>query len=449
MSMIKLNPREIAASALFEILEEGGYNNTVLKRTLAANGVLSPEDKGFVTDCVNGTLRNILYIDYVLERVSAMKIKKMKPYIRTVLRMSVYQLKFMGKSPYAVVDEAVKLVKKRKMQGLVPFVNGVLRRVSENPQGLEIEAKTPSERISLTYSHPLWVVKAWVKAYGAEFTERLCAANNTPPKITVAANTLLCSRDELKENFEFAGGRVEESDVFPNILRISAAADISRTESFKKGLFHVMDEASAAAVFALNPGAGERILDICAAPGGKSLLAAQLMGDKGEVHSRDISGIKLEMLEDAADRLKIHIIRTEERDGTIPYEEDFGAFDAVLVDAPCSGLGLLRKKPDIRLKKNAEDVKALRELQRSILKTAAGYVKDGGRLIYSTCTLTKEENRENFLWFLENFPFEAVDLNGVLPEKLCGKSAKYGYTELFPHIHGTDGFFISLAVKKG
>ena len=447
--MIKVNPREAAASALFDILEEGGYNNAVLKRTLAANGVLSAEDKGFVTDCVNGTLRNILNIDYILEKVSSMKIKKMKPYIRTVLRMSVYQLRFMGKSPYAVVDEAVKLVKKRKMQGLAPFVNGVLRKISERPELFEIQAKTPSERISLTYSHPLWVVKAWVKAYGAEFTEKLCAANNTPPKITLAANSLLCGRDELAEDFASLGAKVEESAVFPNILRISAAMDISRTESFKKGFFHVMDEASAAAVFALNPKAGERILDICAAPGGKSLLAAQLMGNSGEIVSRDISAVKLEMLEDTADRLKINIIHTEERDATVPYEEDFGAFDAVLVDAPCSGLGLLRKKPDIRLKKSAEDVEALSQLQRSILKTAAGYVKAGGRLLYSTCTLTKEENRENFLWFLENFPFEAVDLNEVLPEKLCGKSAKYGYTELFPHIHGTDGFFISLAVKKG
>ena len=182
--MININPREIAASALFEILEKGGYNNIVLKRSLSANGAMPAEDRGFVTDCVNGTLRNVIYIDYVLEKVSGVKIKKMKPYIRTVLRMSVYQLEFMKKSPYAVVDEAVKLVKKRKMNGLSPFVNGVLRNILRTPEAFDVDEKTNAKRLSILYSHPEWVVKSWIKAYGVKFTEDLCGADNAPAEVT-------------------------------------------------------------------------------------------------------------------------------------------------------------------------------------------------------------------------------------------------------------------------
>ena len=447
--MININPREVAAAALFEILEKGGYNNVVLKRSLSANGAMPAEDRGFVTDCVNGTLRNVIYIDYVLEKVSGVKVKKMKPYIRTVLRMSIYQLEFMKKSPYAVVDEAVKLVKKRKMGGLAPFVNGVLRNVLRTPDAFCADEKVNSKRLSVIYSHPEWVVKAWIKAYGLKFTEDLCGADNTPPEVAAAVNTLLCGREELEGDFSAQGIKTERSKFFPNIIKLSGTADISKLESFRKGYFHIMDEASAAAVFALDPKPGERILDICAAPGGKSLLIGELMGNKGEIVSRDISGIKLEMLEDSADRLKIDIIRTEEKDASVLYEEDIEAFDRVLADAPCSGLGLLRKKPDIRLKKSKEDIEALVHIQREILKTASRYVKAGGRLVYSTCTLTKEENRENFLWFLENSPdFEPIDLGEVLPETMCGKAGRYGYGELYPNIHGTDGFFVSAARRK-
>ncbi|MBR2593814.1 MAG: 16S rRNA (cytosine(967)-C(5))-methyltransferase RsmB [Firmicutes bacterium] len=447
--MININPREIAASALFEILEKGGYNNVVLKRSLSANGAMPAEDRGFVTDCVNGTLRNVIYIDYVLEKVSGVKVKKMKPYIRTVLRMSLYQLEFMKKSPYAVVDEAVKLVKKRKMGGLAPFVNGVLRNVLRTPDAFDVNENTNAKRLSILYSHPEWVVKSWIKAYGVKFTEDLCGADNTPPEVTAVVNTLLCDKETLEKEFSAQGIMAEESRFFPIIIKLSGTADISRLDSFRKGHFHIMDEASAAAVFALDPQPEERILDVCAAPGGKSILIAELMGNKGEVVSRDISLLKLEMLEDTADRLKLDIIRTEEKDASVLCEEDVSAFDRVLVDAPCSGLGLLRKKPDIRLKKTKDDIGALVEIQRKILETASKYVKPGGRLLYSTCTLTKEENRENFLWFLEKNPgFEDIDLNEVLPEAMCGKSGKYGYAELYPNVQGTDGFFVSAARRK-
>ena len=372
----------------------------------------------------------------------------MKPFVRTLLRMAVYQLKFMEKSPHAVVDETVKLIKKRKLTGLAPFVNGVLRSILRQPEVFQIEEKSNAKRISVEFSHPEWAVKQWIKEYGVKFTESLCEKNNTPPEITAVINTLLCKKEDFEKEMKNLGVLVKDSEYFPNMVRLSKTSDISKMPAFKKGLFHIMDESSAAAVFALDPKPCDEVLDICAAPGGKSMLMAELMGNKGKITSRDISDFKLEMLEDTAERLGISIINAEEKDALKKYDEDIEKYDKVLVDAPCSGLGLLRKKPDIRRKKSEEDIKALSEIQRKILENASCYVKKGGVLIYSTCTLTKEENRENFLWFIENFDFETIDLNEKLPAPLCGKSGKYGYAELFPNVHGTDGFFVSAARRK-
>ncbi|MBQ4347602.1 MAG: methyltransferase domain-containing protein, partial [Firmicutes bacterium] len=285
--------------------------------------------------------------------------------------------------------------------------------------------------------------------YGQEFAEKLCAANNFPPAVSIAVNTLKTTADKLKDELDSEGIKVSKG-ILEDILIISKTDDISRTKAFRNGHFHVMDTASAAAVCALSPSPGEKILDICAAPGGKSLLSAYKMQNKGHILSCDISETKLSLLKSSAKRLGAEIIDVCARDALIPAENERESYDRVLADLPCSGLGLLRKKPDIRLKKTAEDIPALAKLQRDILAVAQSYVRPGGELIYSTCTLSSLENELNVVWFLENFDFEEISLRSRLPESFFNKDrpeCMHGI-ELFPHLDGTDGFYIAAFRKK-
>lgn len=448
---IQINPREIATQAILEILKEGKYNTVVLRKLLKQNGAMPQKDRAFVTEIVNGTLRNLYYIDFVIDSISNVKTTKIKPYILAVLRIAVYQIYFMNVPKNAVCDEAVKLVKKRGLSSLSGFTNGVLRNIVRQKDSIVLpeEKQYPVEYLNLKYSHAEWLLKMWLHQYDYEFVKQLCEQNNISPDVSIVVNTLCTDEEKLKKELEQKEIVVKPSKYYKNVLHLSKTSDMTKLEAFREGKFHVQDESSVTAVEVICPQKGENILDMCAAPGGKSFLMAEKMGNVGNICCCDIYEHKLEWIEESAERLGITIIQTKQQDGTIFCEQQYQKFDKVLVDAPCSGLGLIRKKPDIRLKKNGNDIDNLLIIQKEILKQAVNYVKIGGILVYSTCTLCKKENEKNVQWFLEQHKnFELEDITPFLPQGIIAETAKEGYITLYPHIHHTDGFFIARFRRK-
>ena len=441
--MIQINPREVAAEAMMQIMAEGAYNTVALRRLLRQNGAMQKQEKAFVTEIVNGTLRNIAYIDYVIGQFSNTKIQKIKPWLLAVLRTAVYQILFLTVPDNAACNEAVKLANERGYKGLSGLVNGLLRTIAREKQNMTLPEKNTAEYLHIVYSHPLWLVKMWIAYYGYAQTEALCKANNISPDVTIRINTTQTNQTALQEMLEKEQISVQKGVLCENALHLT------KSMSFQNGLFHVQDESSQLAVAALAPKSGQKILDICAAPGGKSFTIAQMMENKGEVVARDIYAHKVDLIAEGAKRLGLSIVHTEVSDATVFLEKDKEAFDAVLADVPCSCLGLLRKKPDIRLKKDGSEIDNLIPIQRKILEQAAMYVKTGGVLLYSTCTLSKKENEKNMEWFLQNHPeYTLEDMTPYLPKQMADMG-KQGYLTVFPHIHHTDGFFIARLKKKG
>lgn len=447
--MIQINPREVAAEAMMQIMAEGAYNTVALRRLLRQNGAMQKQEKAFVTEIVNGTLRNIAYIDYVIGQFSNTKIQKIKPWLLAVLRTAVYQILFLTVPDNAACNEAVKLANERGYKGLSGFVNGLLRTIAREKQNITLPEKNTAEYLHIVYSHPLWLVKMWIAYYGYAQTEALCKANNISPDVTIRINTTQTNQTALQEMLEKEQISVQKGVLCENALHLTKTADLTKSMSFQNGLFHVQDESSQLAAAALAPKSGQKILDICAAPGGKSFTIAQMMENKGEVVARDIYAHKVDLIAEGAKRLGLSIVHTEVHDATVFVEKDKEAFDAVLADVPCSCLGLLRKKPDIRLKKDGSEIDNLIPIQRKILEQAAMYVKTGGVLLYSTCTLSKKENEKNVEWFLQNHPeYTLEDMTPYLPKQMADMG-KQGYLTVFPHIHHTDGFFIARLKKKG
>lgn len=429
-----MNERETALNILMDIFETGGYNNIVLRKSLKKNNALSQTQKAFVTEIVNGTLRNIILIDYVIDLFSKTKTNKMKSLILNVIRISVYQILFMDRTPNsAVCNEAVNIVKRRGFKNLSGFVNGVLRNIVRNSDTIQYpsEDNDKIKFLAVKYSYPEWIIKYWLEEFDYDTVKKMCAINNTPPSTNICVNTNKISKDELITVLEKQSVQVKENDCFDDFLIISGMSDISEKDAYSDGLFHIMDISSGIAVKMLDPQPNENILDVCGAPGGKSFYSAYIMKNKGSIILRDIYAHKLLLAEDMKKRLGIDIIKTEEKDACVYYEDDFEKFDKIIIDAPCSGLGMVRKKPDIKFLKTYDDVLALSELQKKILQICCQYVKKGGVLIYSTCTLSLRENNENVKWFLENFPFEIVETKTILPQQF-----------------ESDGFFVAKFIKK-
>lgn len=449
--MQRINPREVAAEALTEILAEGAYSNVALRRLLRQNGAMSRQERAFVTEAVNGTLRSLIYIDYLLDAFSTIPAGKMKPWLAAVMRMAVYQMLFMQVPDSAACNEAVKLAEARGYHALKGFVNGVLRRLAREWENVPLPGAGTPERLSVRYSHPLWLVRMWIAYYGFAETERLCATNNRPPDVAVRVNTLKTTAESLRKTLEEGGMEVMPGKVCSNALHLAKTADLAKLAAFREGLFHIQDESSQLAVRVLDPQKGESILDICAAPGGKSFSMAEEMEDKGRIVSRDIHAHKIGLMAESAARLGITCMECAQKDAAEPDSEN-GLFDKVLADVPCSGLGLVRKKPDIRLKKTGDEIDSLIGIQRKILENAGSLVRPGGVLVYCTCTLSRKENEKNVEWFLSGHPeFAAEDITPFLPEDWgwAAEDAKKGFVTLLPHKTETDGFFIARMTRKG
>jgi len=420
-----ITARQLAATTLSEILDDGGYNNIVLNKNLNQHNQISPAERAMVTELVNGTLRNLLLIDHIIATHSQKPVKK--PFIKSVLRISVYQIMFMDKVPdRAVCDEAVKLAKAKGLVGLSGYVNGVLRNVVRSKDDVKLpdRAKDLAEHLSVKYSHPKWIVEYFLSFMDAELVESVCVGGNAVPSLTLCINTLRTSAEELEKILVSEGMEVSRTGT-ENALKVKGSGDVRSLKSFKSGLFHVMDINAMKAIELIRPEPKDKVLDLCSSPGGKSFYAAQLMGNDGEVLSLDIHAHKMDLIDEGATRLGLSIVKSGQNDATEFNEKYENEWDKVILDAPCSGLGVLSKKPDARYKKSMDDMKELALIQRKMLTAAAKYPKIGGKLLYSTCTISVLENKENVRWLLDNFPYEIEAEFRALPGEELGGDGFY------------------------
>lgn len=443
------NTREIALKILIEINEKGAYSNIALNKYM--NLDISRIDESFSRKIVYGVLENRLYLDWIISKISKIKIKKIDSTILEILRIGVYQIIFMERIPdSAAVNESVKLSKKYSHSGSVGYVNGVLRNIVRNKKKIrKVDIKDPIEYISVKYSHPKWIIKRWLNEFGEEFTLKLCEANNGKVNLNIRTNTLKVDRETLKNILKNKGYNISETKYAIDGLIIENPYRITNINEFKNGLFTIQDESSMLVSQIMDPRKNSTLIDVCSAPGGKTTHMAQYMENKGKIIGRDIHKHKFKLIKDNYTRLGIDIIKTEVFDAMNLDESLLSKADYVLVDAPCSGLGLIRRKPEIKWNRNQENIEKIKEIQNKILINASKYLKSGGILIYSTCTIGKEENVGIVKKFLkENNDFKLMGFDSLLDSKENIKTAKDGYIELFPHIHETDGFFISKMQKN-
>lgn len=446
---MKKNTREAALKILIEINEKGAYSNIALNKYIKLD--TNKLDENLTRGIVYGVLENRIYLDWTISKFSKIKIKKIAPIILEILRIGVYQIIFMERIPdSAAVNESVKLAKKYSHKGAVGYVNGVLRNIARNKEEIDnINIKDKLEYISIKYSHPKWMVRRWIEDFGEEFTLKLCKANNEKPKLNIRTNTLKTDRKTLKKSLEGKGYSILETKYALDGLIVENPYRITDIDEFKNGLFTIQDESSMLVSQIMNPKKNSTIIDICSAPGGKTTHMAQHMEDEGSIIARDIYDHKLKLIKNNSSRLGINIIKTELFDALNIDEKLLSKADYILVDAPCSGLGLIRRRPEIKWNRKEEDIQEIKETQYKILKNGSKYLKPGGILVYSTCTIEREENINIIREFIsENDSFELLSFKSLLKFEEGFETAKDGYIELFPHIHGTDGFFIAKLLKK-
>lgn len=450
-----VNEREVVLDMLLS-LREGKLSHTILKDTLDSYLYLDKSSRGFITRLYEGTIEKRLYLDYIIDGYSKTPVKKMKPVIMLLLEISVYQLFFMDRVPdSAAINEAVKLAKKRGLTGLSGFVNGVLRNIARNKEKIALPDKNKEliKYLEIKYSTPKAVVEHFINDYGSEKAEELLEVFEEKRPLTARATK--GNREELVKKLEGEGVKTGTDTIFPESVRILELDNLGFLGSFADGDFVIQDESSQFIGKIVGLPSGARVLDLCAAPGGKSLLFAE-MEEVDEIISCDISESKTELIEDNVRRIGVDKIRTKVNDASL-YNPDFlDGFDLVICDLPCSGLGVMGRKRDIKYNVTEDKIRELAILQKKILENAVRYVKKGGRLIYSTCTMTKAENEENFTFISEFKGFSAVDfsdkIRGYVDRHKDGErlvnEAKKGFIRLLPGELGTDGFFISEFMRE-
>ncbi len=437
--------RQAVLDGLCSVFGKGAYSGIVLDHMVKETN-FDRRDIGFITRIFYGVLERSVTLDYCISQYAGKPIKKLDLQVVNILRMGLYQLKFMDTVPdSAAVNESVKLISYAKKASAKGFVNALLRRfIRENKQFPMPDVKKDAlYALSVETSCPKWILSLWKKQYGLAFARETALAMLNPPKMVLRVNPLVNSTPELRQTLEQAGFSVETVDGLPDALAvIDTVQSIETLPAYQKGGFYVQDISSQWSVRSLGAKPGERILDLCAAPGGKSIGAAMDMHNQGEICSFDLYEHKIALIKQNASRLGLNCIHPAIGDAAV-YNEALGEFDRVLCDVPCSGLGVMRRKPEIRLKDEA-DVKALPEVQYRILCNAARYVKSGGTLIYSTCTINKQENTNICERFLKEHPDFILQPN---LSGLTGSSEVCGIT-LLPQITQSDGFYLARLQKK-
>ena len=447
MKQNKKSVREIALDVLESVEKNQSYSNLLLNKMIDKHQ-LSPADAGLLTEITYGTIQRKLTLDYYLKPF-VKNPKKTMSWVINLLRLSLYQMVYLDKVPdHAIFYEAVEIAKKRGHKGIVSLVNGILRNIQRKGlpalDGIEGEA----ERIALATSHPLWLVKRWIEQFGAEKTEEMCEMNLVAPLQTARVNTRQITRDELASALAEEGYHIEKSPVLPEAVRC-LQGNLAHSESYKMGLLSIQDESSMLAARALGASGNDMVLDACAAPGGKTAHIAERL-TTGQVSAVDLHAHKVKLIEDQAKRLGLRNIKTYTADSrNVQSMFNKEGFDKILVDAPCSGLGVMRRKPDVKYTKTENDIMKLSAVQTDLLAAAAPLLKAGGRMVYSTCTVDKDENDRVAAAFLKQHPDFEYDpeLAERMPEAVR-PFIHNGTIQILPQYFGSDGFFIASFRKK-
>lgn len=444
-----INEREIVLEVLLEITEHGMYSHIVLRDVLNKYQYLEKKERSFITRVTEGTLEHMMEIDYILDQFSKVKVKKMKPVIRNIMRSAVYQMKYMDSVPVsAACNEAVKLAVRKGFGSLRGFVNGVLRNVARNLDQIAYPTE-PRQRLSIQYSMPEWILNLWLKAYDSDIVEQMLQAFQRETPLTIRCNLRMVTPKQLKEHLEAEGVTVKVHPYLEYAFHISGFDYLGDLESFQNGEFSVQDISSMLVSELADPKEGDYVIDVCAAPGGKSLHMAEKLNGSGHVEARDLTEYKVGLIQENIERTGLSNVEAVQQDALIFDETSVGKADIVLADLPCSGLGVLAKKTDLKYKATKEGADSLAKLQREMLKNVQAYVKDEGKLVYSTCTINPAENMDNVHWFLNQYPeFELIDIHGLLCEELQKDVKENGCIQLLPGVHQSDGFFLACMKKR-
>ena len=440
------NARELALQTLTDILIDGAYSNHALSEQIEKNE-LTVQDKNFMTELVYGTLQHEQLLNFY---VTPFFNGKVKAWVRILIQMTLYQMLFLDSVPeHAAISEAVKIAKKRGGQFNGKLVNAILRELTRTPLPSLDTIKDEAERLAVETSHPLWLIKLWSKQFGWEKTIQMARANNERVKVPIRVNGVRGTREELKQKLESEGITCEYGNLSQDALVI-LKGNVIKTKDFEQGWFYVQDESSMLVARALKPKHHSKVLDTCSAPGGKTTHVAELMRQTGTVYAHDVYEHKIKLIEDNVKRLGLtNVVATLQDATTLNERYESDSFDAVLVDAPCSGLGILRRHPEVKITKQPSDLDEIMMIQKKILNTVAPLVKVGGTLVYSTCTVNRKENDKMVEQFLAQHPEYELDptLVNRLPEVLH-EQTKNGMVQLFPGDYQTDGFFIACLKRQ-
>lgn len=446
-------PRDLALIALHRLSRSHGFISTVLDRLFAANRALEDRDRAFVSQLVQGVMRWRLRLDWIIDQHAHFPIRKIDPWVLSILRLALYQVFFLDRVPEsAAVNEAVKQVKARYPDHIASFVNGLLRNICRNKENIAFpDRKTdPLRFLSVNYSYPEWLVEKWVSELGENRAEALLEAGNRTPPLTVRVNSLIAGRSEVIKRLEEEGLEARPTLYSPFGLKLEGLKGrVDQLRAFHEGLFQVQEEAAQVVSVLLDAASRKKVLDVCAGFGGKTSHLAELMGEAGTVVALDTNRARLIRLAANAKRLGIRWIHPVVADATQDLSALFRSrFERVLVDAPCSGLGVLSRHPDGKWNKGREGISDLASLQRSILSRVAGSLERGGKMLYVTCTISREENEGVVEGFLKSNPGMALeDLRNQSPPWAVELIDDRGFFRTFPPLHGMDGFFAALFTK--
>ncbi|MCI0764607.1 16S rRNA (cytosine(967)-C(5))-methyltransferase RsmB [Bacillus sp. TL12] len=443
---MRQNVRELALDGLMQVEKSGAYSNLLLNN-LIEKSQIDRKDVGLLTEIVYGTIQRRDTLDYYLQPFLR---KKVEAWVKVLLRLSLYQMIYLDRVPErAVIHEAVEIAKRRGHKGIAGMVNGVLRSIQREGVPSLDEIQNPVKRLAVATSHPEWLVQEWTTAYDLETAEKMCEVNMLPPVPTARVNVDKVMVEEAIDLLKQEGVEAQSGDLSDDAIQIEKG-NVAHTEAFQKGFLSIQDESSMLVARALEPAEGDKVLDSCAAPGGKTTHIAERLKGTGQVMSLDLHPHKVRLIQQQAKRLGLENVETKALDAR-KVQEHFASesFDKILVDAPCSGFGVIRRKPDIKLGKEKGDSERLSTIQLSILEKVAPLLKAGGRLVYSTCTIEKIENEQVIEQFLQEHP--EFEWDTTMKERMPEKLRPYineGQVQILPHYFATDGFYIACLRKK-
>lgn len=441
--------RETALKILYKIEKDGAYSNIALDEEIKNNrNNLNEKDIGLISEIVYGTITWKLTLDEIIKKYSSIRLKKISIWILNILRMGIYQIIFLDKIPKsAAVNESVNLAKRYGHKSSSNFVNAILRKVEKSDYGDFFNIENDIERISKTTSMPEWIIEELLKENTLNEVNEICKNSNQKPKVCIRVNNLKIEKEKLKESLEEKNIKVKNG-IIEDFLILNKVKNIENAEELKKGEFTIQDEAAGLIPLILNPKENETVLDACSSPGGKTTYMAEMMNNKGKILAWDIHEHRTKLVEKTAKRLGINIIETKVNDATI-YDENYeNTFDKILLDVPCLGIGVLKRKPDIKWQRKKENIQEITKTQKKILETCSKYLKKGGELVYSTCSILKEENEDVVEEFIEkNKEFEFVKIEKIEQEFFKKFIKNNKYIQVYQN-EKTDGFFICKMRRK-